>query len=283
MDATITPETDLERTLLADPRVRAGLAWGAPRRGHPDGTVATHVAAILARIPADDALHADLRLLALLHDSFKHEVRPDERWSPENDHATRARRYAERHIADIRVLAALELHDEPYWIWRNAGAPRAALGPLLERVPDAELNARFVELDAATDGTDVTFLWWFRRELALAGARPRHRVGPSEDGPAADAPLVYVKAFAVDPDEQAEIARAAAALVAAPPPDLPGDGEVLSSDDGLRVLLTWRWPRSRADLLDRDGDFVRDALAAHPGLAEAEAVQARIYSTGAPA
>jgi hypothetical protein len=124
MEPTISAETELERALLADPRLRAGLGWGAPREGHPEGTVAQHVAAILARIPSDDPLRADLRFLAVVHDSFKRDVRPHERWSPDNDHATLARRFAERHTSDERVLAALELHDEPYWIWRNGGAAR---------------------------------------------------------------------------------------------------------------------------------------------------------------
>ena len=67
----------------------------------------------------------DLRLLALVHDSFKAEVRPHERWSPDNDHATLARRFAERYTSDERLLATLELHDEPYWIWRHADTPGA--------------------------------------------------------------------------------------------------------------------------------------------------------------
>ena len=33
--APITAETELERKLLADPRLRAGLDWGTPRFGHP--------------------------------------------------------------------------------------------------------------------------------------------------------------------------------------------------------------------------------------------------------
>jgi hypothetical protein len=49
------------------------------------------------------------------------------------------------------VLTALELHDESYWIRRHADAPEQALQALLDRLPDAELFARFVELDPAND------------------------------------------------------------------------------------------------------------------------------------
>jgi hypothetical protein len=274
MPVAITPETDLERELLADPQLRAGLDWGAPRSGHPEGPVADHVAAILAAIAPDDPLRSDLRFLALVHDSFKVEVRPHERWSPDNDHATLARRFAERYTSDQRLLATLELHDEPYWLWRHADAPEKALQPLLERVPDGELFARFVELDAANEGKDLTFLWWFRRELATAGRlKPQPQTAP--DGDRDD--VVYVKAFATEPQQQAAIAHAAKGLVAEQQARMRAEGDVLTSDDGLRVWLVWRWRGSRRELIERDADVVREALAAHPIFAEARAVEARIF------
>jgi hypothetical protein len=274
MVAPITPETQLERRLLADPRLRAGLEWGGPRRGHPEGRVADHVRAMLDAIAADDPLRGDLRLLAITHDAFKVEVRPQEAWSPDNDHATLARRFAEHYISDERLLTTLELHDEPYWLWRHADAPEQALQPLLERVPDLELFARFIELDAANEGKDLTFLWWFRRELAIAGRLPAH---PTIAADADPEDVVYVKAFATEPQRQAAVALAANQLVAEQRAHLGADGEVMSSDDGLRVWLLWRWRGSRRELIERDADVVRDALAAHPIFAEARAVEARIF------
>ena len=281
MVASITPETQLERELLADPALRAGLAWGAPRSGHPEGRVGDHVAAILAGIAADDPLRSDLRFLAVVHDSFKAAVDPHERWSPDNDHATLARRFAERYTSDERLLTALELHDEPYWLWRNADAPEQALRLLLERLPDAELFARFVELDASNEGKDLTFLWWFRRELAIAGRLPNH---PGPDPAAPDEgrdDVVYLKAFATQPDHQAAVARAAVELVAARQAQMQARGEVLASDDGLRVWLLWRWRRSRHELIERDAEIVRDALAAHPIFAAVQVVEARIFRAAA--
>jgi hypothetical protein len=277
MAPEINPETPLERALLADPRLRAGLQWGAPRAGHPEGSVARHVAMILGRIAPDDPLREDLRLLAIMHDAFKAEVRPDERWSPENDHATRARRFAERYLADERLLAALELHDEPYWIWRHAGAPEHALGPLLERVPDTELFARFVELDAAGEGKDLTFLWWFRRELAIVGLLPRHERADTPVPPVDDRKLVYAKAFATEPPEQPAVAHAAEQLAAELQAAMPGSAEVLTSDDGMRVWLLWRWHGPRDELIERDADVVASALEDHPEFAHARAVEARVF------
>jgi hypothetical protein len=275
--APVTPETELERKLLADPRLHAGLDWGTPRSGHPEGRVADHVAAILAAIAADDPLRGDLRVLAIVHDSFKSEVRSDQLWSPANDHAVLARRFAERYTSDERLLTALELHDEPYWIWRHVSAPDQALKALLDRLPDAELFAQFVELDAANEGKDLTFLWWFRRELAIAGRSPRHR--PTTPAVGGD-DIVYIKAFATEPQQQSAIAEAAHELVASQQATMRATVEVLTSDDGLRVWLLWRWHGSRRELIDRDADVVRNALAAHPIFADARAVEARMFRAG---
>jgi hypothetical protein len=281
--ASISPETERERQLLADPQLRAGLDWGTPRSGHPEGHVVDHVAAILAAIAPDDPLRSDLRFLAFVHDAFKAEVRAHEPWSPDNDHATLARRFAEQYTADERLLSTLELHDEPYWLWRTAEQPSQALRTLLDRVPDPELFARFVELDAANEGKDLTFLWWFRRELAITGRLPAHPDSPRPDAQADADEVVYVKAFATEPHQQRAVAQAASELVADQRPQLCADGEVLTSDDGLRVWLIWRWRRSRRELIERDAEVVRDALAAHPVFASAHPVEARILRAAAAA
>jgi hypothetical protein len=238
--------------------------------------VSEHVAAMLAAISSDDPLRRDLRLLALMHDSFKAEVRSDRPWSRENDHAILARRFAEQYTSDERLLATLELHDEPYWIWRTADAPEKALRPLLNRLPDPELFARFVELDAANEGKDLTFLWWFRRELAIDGRLPTQ---PAATPGGASQDVVYVKAFATSPERQPTIARAAEELIAEQRSRMRADGEVLTSDDGLRVVMLWRWHGSRRELIERDADFVREALAAHPIFAATRPFEARIFHT----
>ena len=62
------PETAVERSLLGEPELRRGWAWGRPRRGHPEGPVKHHVAAMLAAIAPDNPRREDLRLLTLLHE-----------------------------------------------------------------------------------------------------------------------------------------------------------------------------------------------------------------------
>ena len=91
--------------------------------------------------------------------------------------------------------------------------------------------------------------------------------------------VVYLKAFATDPQQQAAVARAANELVAEQQTRMRAEGEVLTSDDGLRVVLQWHGHGSRRDLIERDADVIREALAAHPIFADARPVEAHILRT----
>jgi hypothetical protein len=116
---------------------------------------------------------SELRLIALVHDALKNRVHY---WRPrtgENHHAMRARRLAERYTADERLLAAIELHDRPYSIWRRmrrkGRVPEGKLDRMFERIPDPELFLRFVELDGSTEGKNPEPIRWFREELRRRG------------------------------------------------------------------------------------------------------------------
>jgi hypothetical protein len=164
-------ETALERELARDPALLRGLAWGQPRPGHPEGRVGTHVADILAAITEPAGRRRDeLRFLALVHDALKHRVRPDAAYSLDNDqHGVLARRFAERYTTDPRILRTLELHDEPYRIWRmHPHDGGRTLQSLLARIPDLALFLRFVELDGSTQGKDPRPLHWLH---CVAAAR----------------------------------------------------------------------------------------------------------------
>jgi len=163
------PESDLERRLAADPVLLEGLAWGRPREGHPEGSVGRHVADLLRTIDEwgeTGARRSDLRFLSLVHDSLKSEVHHWRRRVGENHHAMRARRFGEGYTSDERLLAAIELHDRPYNVWkrlRRTGNPQnEAIAEMLERIPDKDLFRRFVELDASTEGKNPEPVDWLR-------------------------------------------------------------------------------------------------------------------------
>ena len=266
-------ENNLERAVASDPELRRGLAWGRRRFGHPEARVGLHVAAILRRIGDYPKLRADLRFIALVHDSFKHAVLPAEPWSRDNDHATLARRFAERFTGDERVLCAIELHDELFWIWHNGGDD---IEPVLLGVPDVELYFRFVELDATTEGKDRSLLWWVRHAIARSGRwMPPPLVPESPTESPSDA--TYIETFATVPEEQGAVALAARELVLDGEDVLDASGEVLRSEDGLRVLIVWRWSGAATPRLIREGGLVRQAVQKHESLLRAEAKEAHVF------
>jgi hypothetical protein len=171
-----SPETDLERAVSEDPELLAGLAWGEPRKGHPEGKVGAHVADLLKALDAaghPDEMRSLLRFVALVHDGFKYRVHG---WLPKtgaNHHAGRARRFAERYTDDPRLLTTIELHDRPYSLWRKlrrtGRLDEAAFRKMMDRVPDPELFLRFIELDGGTEGKDPEPIAWFRDELRRRG------------------------------------------------------------------------------------------------------------------
>jgi hypothetical protein len=177
------PETELERAVAEDPQLLAGLAWGKPRKGHPEGTVGAHVADLLATIDREDRTQktrALLRFVALVHDSFKYRVHE---WRPKtggNHHAARARRFAERFTDDERVLATIQYHDGPYAIWRKmkrrGKLDEKRFSRMVERVPDPELFLLFIELDGSSEGKNPEPIRWFRDELHRRGLLGRRSV-----------------------------------------------------------------------------------------------------------
>jgi hypothetical protein len=171
------PEGELEKAVVREPDLLRGLAWGKPRKAHPEGRIGNHVADLMREI--DEAgetgeRRAMLRFVALLHDSFKRDVK---KWLPrtgENHHATRARRFAERFTDDERRLATIELHDRPYAIWRKTRR-KGRLDPekldeVLTRVPDHDLFMRFVEIDGAGEAKDSEPIRWLREAMRTRGA-----------------------------------------------------------------------------------------------------------------
>ena len=191
----LTPETDLERAVVADPELREGLAWGEPRRGHPEGSVGAHVADLVGTIERwgeTGRRREELRFLALVHDALKNKV---QRWRPktgENHHAMRARRLAERYTDDERLLATIELHDRPYSLWRKmqrrGRLDEHAFTEMLDRIPDLDLFLRFVELDGSTEGKNHEPIRWLKAELGrrgefeTSGAATASDAGAARDG-----------------------------------------------------------------------------------------------------
>ena len=120
------------------------------------------------RLKADD--RRKLRLVALVHDTFKNEVDFSQPRSGSNHHANIARRFAERYTADEDVLELTELHDEAYNSW-GVGSRRgdwdkatARARRLLDRLGSrANLYLAFYRADNAAGDKRSEPLEWFER------------------------------------------------------------------------------------------------------------------------
>lgn len=176
----LQPETDFERRLIVQPAMLEGLAWGEPRYGHPEGKVVYHVVDIFENIrrlsPAlsEDA-RRQMRLIALLHDSFKYveskQIPRD--WT--RHHGILARQFAENFIQEKAILDIIELHDEAYYCWRLAvledemHQADARFQWLLDRCGYCfQMYYNFFRCDTATgDKTQAPVKWFEKKDLSI--------------------------------------------------------------------------------------------------------------------
>jgi HD superfamily phosphodiesterase len=188
MNLHITLETDLERKIVSENRWREGSSWGVPRSGHPEGQVLAHIVAVLANIDSlglESGARAKLRVVALLHDTFKGEVNRRRPRVGTNHHATIARKFAEGFIDDPDILEILELHDEAYNSWR-LGADKKEWGKaeargkrLIERLGSRfGLYMAFYRADNAAGDKNPSQLTWFE---TLAGQPRSHGIASQTD------------------------------------------------------------------------------------------------------
>lgn len=173
IEAKLKPETDLEVSIIADPAFQAGLFWGKPRYGHPEGQIINHIPEVLANVDKLD-ISADtrrrLRLITYVHDTFKHiedKSKPRD-WS--KHHSVYARKFLEKYIKEEIVLTVTEMHDEAYYAWRLlalAKKPEKSqqrLDNLLNRVGDnIQLFYLFFKCDTQTGDKIQAPVRWFEK------------------------------------------------------------------------------------------------------------------------
>lgn len=179
MELPFTLETDLEKRIAADPEWQEGVVWGEPRSGHLEGAVMYHIADVLRNIDAQcmtAEAHRELRLIALVHDTFKYRVDEARPKIGMNHHAHIARAFAERYISDPVLLDIIELHDEAYNCWRLGNhrgkweRVEERMAYLLQRLgPSLPLYLRFFYADSRTESKDPAPIAWFEQYLLAKG------------------------------------------------------------------------------------------------------------------
>jgi hypothetical protein len=160
----ITPETELESKIISDPRIQEGFEYGKVRTGHPEGTVINHVHAILNYIDFQgfDGYRTDLRVIALLHDSFKYMKKID----PSNRHEFLAAEFYKELTDDERIEKVLHYHDTPWIIYKNIKSGQELNEEKFKNTfsqLDLELFTRFLYCDNCLRENDTAI--WFEQTV----------------------------------------------------------------------------------------------------------------------
>ena len=169
----IKPENGIEEAIIATDEFIIGANWGKVRSGHPEAQVIYHIKEVLENIDkwyGNDDDREDLRLIALVHDTFKHKVDQTKPESGDNHHGTIARIFTQKFITDHQLLQIIEKHDEAYNSWSVGGrrgnwykaeerANKLIQGLVLEGCLD--LYVKFYRCDNATGDKEQENFNWF--------------------------------------------------------------------------------------------------------------------------
>lgn len=176
----LKPETEFEFQLLKTPEIVQGLLWGKPRYGHPEGQVYKHILEVFTNIDRVEISESDrkkLRIIALLHDTFKFQEFKTAPRDRSNHHGIIARKFAASLIDDKTILDIIELHDEAYFAWRlrflyqDESRSNEHLAMLLERIGSSiQLYYIFFKCDTFTGDKTHAPVFWF--ESHLQGIKP---------------------------------------------------------------------------------------------------------------
>ncbi len=178
----LTLETQLERNIAADPAWLAGIGWGKPRSGHPEGKVIYHIRDVLNNIDfffGRASGRSSLRQIALIHDTFKYQAAQAKSGTPESSHGYLARQFAERYINDRGILQVIEFHDEAYkaslLMTRHANrdaAEKRAIELIARLGHNLDLFMRFYLCDNRTGNKSTAHYEWFE-ELTKKQVKPK--------------------------------------------------------------------------------------------------------------
>ncbi len=174
----LRPETQLETNLLLTPEFEEGMMWGKPRPGHPEGMVLLHVREVLDNLDAQDLSaidRQDLRLVAIIHDTFKYQQEQLNQLGKSIHHGHLASRFLSQWDVPARVRELVHWHDEAYFSWRmfEMGMEMdslARLAQLFERIkPWWSPFERFFQADTLTGDKDPAPLEWVNKWLPQVG------------------------------------------------------------------------------------------------------------------
>ncbi len=167
--------SDIFHAITRDPRYQQNLAWGEPRPGHPEGTIAAHIAELernleTLRPKLSEENYWKLKILIHTHDLFKAEARHGVPSSHPASHASLARNFLSEFSQDPDLLAVLHYHSEPFALWwkfRFKGRyNQDRFDRLLQNISNWDLYLAFITIDGCTEGKIREPLYWFFDQIA---------------------------------------------------------------------------------------------------------------------
>jgi len=114
-------ENVIEKFIIEDASFITGAMHGEARRGHPEGKIIYHIREVLDNIDKyylNDIDRVDLRIIALVHDTFKYKVDRNKPKTGMNHHGMIARKFLENKFnIDDGIMTVTEHHDDAYNAW----------------------------------------------------------------------------------------------------------------------------------------------------------------------
>ncbi len=159
------------RRIVEDSRYQENLDWGQPRKGHPEGSIRAHIEDLERNLAAmrsglTNEEYWKLKILIHVHDTFKPEARDGVPICDPRSHASLARAFLAEFCDDADLLTMVQLHDEPYALWRayehRGDLNEKRLQKLIDAIEDWDLFLAFQEVDGNTAGKSPAPREWFR-------------------------------------------------------------------------------------------------------------------------
>lgn len=173
----IQPKTIKEQEIINYSPFIEGVMHGKPRKGHPEGKVLFHIKEVLINIDSfylNDVNYLDLRIIALLHDTFKNEVDRSQPKTGENHHATIAAKHAKELGIKEDIIKIIKLHDEAFNAWQqyDKGKTKKANDRIDKLINEldfcgcVDLYQKFCECDNKTGNKSQDNYEWFLDKVA---------------------------------------------------------------------------------------------------------------------
>ncbi len=161
------------RMVRSNPRYLEGINWGAPRPGHPEGTIASHISELMENLRTieDDLSSSDFRKLELLihcHDTFKNEASRGVPIAHPESHASLARGFIEEYLGESPLSQIVQLHDEMFALWKPHKGEQInqdRYQRLIETIEDWDLYVTFLLIDNSPGKKDFSSTLWAVRAL----------------------------------------------------------------------------------------------------------------------